>query len=169
MQHPTRIPNYLRDTPNILDPFVTSNPSAYALTISSPLGSSNHNLISEFCPISQISPQDPWKQRCLWHLASANWRGTEGGVMLILGVDYCFCVRDSFLCPERITEMRVSGMEVYIFLSFFRPRPSKAWFNKACSRAIHDREMAYLSYLSLPSTDYHAFCISFRDHAKSAF
>ncbi|MPC99518.1 hypothetical protein E2C01_094937 [Portunus trituberculatus] len=45
VQHPTRIPERLGDTPNILDLFLTSNPSAYAVTLSSRLGSSNHNLI----------------------------------------------------------------------------------------------------------------------------
>ena len=48
MEHPTRIPDRLGDTPNILDLFLTSNPSAYAVTLSSPLGSSDHNLISVF-------------------------------------------------------------------------------------------------------------------------
>ncbi|MPC77048.1 hypothetical protein E2C01_071488 [Portunus trituberculatus] len=45
VQHPTRIPDHLRDTPNILDLFLTSNPSVDAVTLSSPLGSSNHNFI----------------------------------------------------------------------------------------------------------------------------
>ena len=40
VQHPTRIPDRLGDTSNILDPFLNSNPSAYAVTLSSPLGSS---------------------------------------------------------------------------------------------------------------------------------
>ncbi|MPC59458.1 hypothetical protein E2C01_053477 [Portunus trituberculatus] len=73
LQHATRIPDCLGDTPNILDLFLTSNPSAYAVTLSSPLGSSNHNLISVSCPISPIPPQDPPKQRCLWCFASTNW------------------------------------------------------------------------------------------------
>ncbi|MPC67033.1 hypothetical protein E2C01_061194 [Portunus trituberculatus] len=71
MQHPTRIPDRLGDTPNILDLFLTSNPSAYAVTLSSPMDSSNHNLISVSCPISPIPPQHPAKRRCLWRFASA--------------------------------------------------------------------------------------------------
>ncbi|MPC24674.1 hypothetical protein E2C01_017761 [Portunus trituberculatus] len=61
VQHPTRIPDRLGDTP-ILHFFLTSNPSAYAVTLSSQLGSSDHNLISVCCPISSIPPQDPPKQ-----------------------------------------------------------------------------------------------------------
>ncbi|MPC86688.1 hypothetical protein E2C01_081524 [Portunus trituberculatus] len=65
VQHPTRIPDHLGDTPNIFYLFLTSNSSAYAVTLSSPLGSSNHNLISVTCPISSIPPQDSPKRRCL--------------------------------------------------------------------------------------------------------
>ncbi|MPC53662.1 hypothetical protein E2C01_047560 [Portunus trituberculatus] len=72
VQHPTHIPDCLADTPSILDLFLTSNPSAYAVTLSSLLGSYNHNLISVSCPISPIPPQDPPKQRYLWHFASAS-------------------------------------------------------------------------------------------------
>ncbi|MPC59034.1 hypothetical protein E2C01_053049 [Portunus trituberculatus] len=70
VQHPTHIPDHFGDTPKILDLFLTSNPSSYAVTLSSPLGSSNHNLISVSCP--QIPPQDPPKWRCLWHFTSAR-------------------------------------------------------------------------------------------------
>ncbi|MPC50112.1 hypothetical protein E2C01_043934 [Portunus trituberculatus] len=77
VQHPTRIPDRLGDTPNIFDLFITFNPSAYAVTLSSPLGSSDHNLISIFCPTSPIPPQDPSKRRCLWRFASASWGRPE--------------------------------------------------------------------------------------------
>ncbi|MPC66895.1 hypothetical protein E2C01_061050 [Portunus trituberculatus] len=53
VQHPTCIPDCHGDTLNILDFFLTSNPSTYVLTVSSPLGSSDHNLI--FCILSYFS------------------------------------------------------------------------------------------------------------------
>ncbi|MPC41751.1 hypothetical protein E2C01_035355 [Portunus trituberculatus] len=77
VQHFTRIPDRLGDMPNILDLFLTSNPSAYAVTLSSPLGSSDPNRISVSCPISPILPQDPRKRRCLWRFACASWGGPE--------------------------------------------------------------------------------------------
>ncbi|MPC40368.1 Collagen alpha-1(XIV) chain [Portunus trituberculatus] len=72
MQHPTHIPDCLGDTPNILDFFITSNPSAYAVTLFSPLGTSDHNLFSVSCPIFPIPPHDPTKRWCLWCFASAG-------------------------------------------------------------------------------------------------
>ncbi|MPC57120.1 hypothetical protein E2C01_051094 [Portunus trituberculatus] len=81
MQHPTCIPDCLGDMPNILDLLLISNPSAYAVTLSSLLGSSNHNLISVFCPIFPIPPQDPPKVEvplafCLCQLTT-NPSGSE--------------------------------------------------------------------------------------------
>ena len=58
------IPDRLGDAPNILDPFLNSNPSAYAVTLSSPSESSFHNLISVSCPISPIPPPVSPKRRC---------------------------------------------------------------------------------------------------------
>ncbi|MPC63367.1 hypothetical protein E2C01_057466 [Portunus trituberculatus] len=43
-QHPTLISNRLGDTPKILDLFLISNPSAYGVSLSSPLGSFDYNL-----------------------------------------------------------------------------------------------------------------------------
>ncbi|MPC22019.1 hypothetical protein E2C01_015024 [Portunus trituberculatus] len=48
-------------------------------------------------------------------------------------------------------------MEACIRHSFSQPKPSKPWFNTACSRAIHDREVAHKRYLSLSSPESHAF------------
>ncbi|MPC17315.1 hypothetical protein E2C01_010166 [Portunus trituberculatus] len=73
---------------------------------------------------------------------------------------YCFRVRGPSLCAEHIAEG-------YISHSFSQPKFFKPWFNTACSRAIHDREVAYKRYLSLPSPESHALYISARNHAKS--
>ena len=101
---PTRIPDRLGDTLNILDLFLISNPSAYAVTLSSPLGFSDHKFISVSCPISPIPPQDPRKRRCLWHFASATWGDLRRYYADFPWNDYCFHDRDSSLCAERITE-----------------------------------------------------------------
>ena len=114
--------------PNILDLFLISNPSAYAVTLSSPLGSSDHNLISVSCPISRLPPQDPPKRRCLWHFASASWGDLRRYYADFPWNDYCFRDRDPCLCAEPITEVIVSGMEAYIPHSFSLPKPSKPWF-----------------------------------------
>ncbi|MPC23419.1 hypothetical protein E2C01_016466 [Portunus trituberculatus] len=64
VQHPIRIPD-LGDTPNVLDFFLTSNPFACTVTLSSPLGFSDHGLISVSGSIFPTPPQYPLRRRCL--------------------------------------------------------------------------------------------------------
>ena len=66
VQHPTRIPDRPGDTPNILDLFLTSNPSSYSVKLFSPLGSSDHNLISLTCLTAPVPPRDPPCKRYFW-------------------------------------------------------------------------------------------------------
>ena len=167
VQHPTRIPDRLGDTPNILDLFLTTNPSAYSVKLSSPLGSSDHNLISASCPIAPIPPQDPPKRRCFWHYASARWDDLRMYFSDFPWNDYCFQDRDPSVCAQRITEVIVSGMEAYIPHTFSTPHAKKPWFNHACSCAIKDREAAHKRYLSLRTPANHDLYISARNHAKS--
>ena len=167
VQHPTRIPDRLGDTPNILDLFLTSNPSAYSVELFSPLGSSDHRLISVSFPISPVRPHDPPEKRCLWHFASAKWEDLRKHYADFPWNDFCFHDRDPSRCAERITEMIVSGMEAYIPHSFSTPKTDKPWFNLACSRAIRDREAAHKRYRSLPSAENHSLYISAQKHAKS--
>ncbi|MPC71843.1 hypothetical protein E2C01_066133 [Portunus trituberculatus] len=58
-QHPIRVPDRHGDTPNILDLFLTSNPSAYAVILSSPLSSSDQNIISVSSFFSNPSSGSP--------------------------------------------------------------------------------------------------------------
>ena len=167
VQHPTRIPDRLGDTPNILDLFLTSNPSAYTVKLFSPLGSSDHNLISLTCPIAPVLPQDPPKPRCLWHYASAEWDNLRQYYADFPWNDFCFRARDPSLCAERITEVIISGMEAFIPHSFSNPKARKPWFNSACSHAIHDREKAYKRYRSHPTPENHTLYKSAQNHAKS--
>ncbi|MPC44390.1 hypothetical protein E2C01_038063 [Portunus trituberculatus] len=76
----------------------------YAVTLSSLLGSSDHNLISEPCLISPILPQDAPKRKCLWHFAYASWGDLKRYYADFPWNDYCFHLRDPSLCVEHITE-----------------------------------------------------------------
>src|ERR1044072_8788932 len=73
---PTHIPDRLGDEPNILDLFLTSYPSPYAIKLFPPLGSSDHLLISVSSSISSGLPQErppPLGKRRLWYFGAANW------------------------------------------------------------------------------------------------
>ena len=128
MQLPTRIPDCLGDTPNIFYLFLTSNPSAYSVRLFSPLGSSNHNLISVTCSIALVQSQDPPKRRCFWHFNSAKWEDLGQHYSDFPLDDYCFHVRDlSFsLCRvHNISDCFWHGVidSSHFFLILKRKRP----------------------------------------------
>ena len=124
VQFPTRIPDRLGDMPNILD-FLTSNLSASSVKLSSPLGSSNHNLISVTCSIAPVRPQDPLKQRCFWHFNSAKWQDLRQYYSDFSWDDYCFHVKIPSLCAECITKVIVSGMDSHIPHTFSNTKAKK--------------------------------------------
>ena len=111
VQHPTSMPDGFGDTPKIFLFFLTSNPSAYAVILSSPLGFSDHNLISVSCPISPIPPHDSPKGRFLWRFASDSWGDLRRYYADFPWNDYCFRDKDPSLCADRITEVIVTSME----------------------------------------------------------
>ena len=103
VQFSTRIPDRLGDTLNILDLFLTSNPSACSVKLCSPLGSFDHNLISATCSITPVLSQDPPTRKCFWHFNSAKWDDLRQYYSNFSWDDYCFHVRDPSLCAELIT------------------------------------------------------------------
>ena len=118
MQHPTRIPHRLKDMPSILDLFLTSNPSAYVITVFSTLGSSDRKSHTRTLSYFLIPLQDTPKRRHLWCFASAKWVDLGMHYADFPWNDYCFRVRDPSLYTEHIIEVVVSDMEVYIPHSF---------------------------------------------------
>ena len=167
VQFPSHNPDLLGDAPYILDHFLTSNPSASSVKLSSPLGSSDQNLISVICSITPVQSQDPSKQRYFWHFNSAKWEDLRQYYSDFPWDDYCFHVKDPLLCAECITEVIISGMELYIPHTFSNTKAKKPWFNSASSRAVKDWETAHRRYRSHPSAETHALYISARNHAKS--
>ncbi|KAL7629919.1 UNVERIFIED_CONTAM: hypothetical protein RMT77_019962 [Armadillidium vulgare] len=167
---PTRIPDRLGDEPNILDLFLTSNPSPYTVKLFPPLVSSDHLLISVSCPVSSSLPQErppPSARRRFWHFGATNWSDLRLYFSDFPWNDYCFRGRGPSECAERITEVILSGMEAYIPYSVPSTKPNKPWFNSACSRAIRRRDAAFRDYRLLQTPETHATYISSRNRAKS--
>ncbi|KAL7640560.1 UNVERIFIED_CONTAM: hypothetical protein RMT77_008835 [Armadillidium vulgare] len=167
---PTRITDRLGDEPNILDLFLTSNPSPYTVKLFPPLGSSDHLLISVSCPVSSSLPQErpPLSgRRRFWHFGATNWSDLRSYFSDFPWNDYCFRGRGPSECADRITEVILSGMEAYIPYSFPSTKPNKPWFNSACSRAIRRRDAAFRDYRRLQTPETHATYISSRNRAKS--
>ena len=170
VQCPTRYPDRYGDVPNLLDLFLTSNPSAYTVETFLPLGTSDHLLISSTCPIAPSRPLErppPSARRRLWHFNAASWSDLRTYYFDFPWNDYCFRGRGPSECAERITEVILSGMEAYIPFSFPSTRKNKSWFNSSCSRAITHRDAAFRNYRRLQTNESHAAYISSRNRAKT--
>ena len=167
VQFPTHIPDRLGDMPNIFYLFLISNPSAYSVKHSYPLGSFDHNLISVTCSIAPVRPQNSPKWRCFWHFNSEKKEDLRQHYSDFPWHDYCFHVRYPSLCAERKTELIVSGMELYIPHTFSNTQAKLPWFNFAWSHVVNDREAAHKRYRSHPSAETCALYISDRNHPKS--
>ena len=94
VQHSIRTFDPSGDTLNIHELFLTSNFSTYSVKLSSSLGSSDHRLISVYCPITPVPHQNPWKRRCFWHYISAKWDDLRRYYSDFPRNDYCFSIRD---------------------------------------------------------------------------
>ncbi len=133
-----RISDRLGDRPNTLDHIFSSDPSAYSVRLYSPLGSSDHNLFSVFCPIAPVQLLDPQKKRCFWHYDSPRCEDKRQYLPISRGM-ITVSGSGTPLCTQRITDVVVSAMEVFIPHTFSTPNAKKNWFNHACSRAIKER------------------------------
>ncbi|MPC58327.1 hypothetical protein E2C01_052325 [Portunus trituberculatus] len=103
VQHPARIPRYLGDTNNSLDLFLTSNPSAYDVTLSFPFGLLRSQ--SHFCILSYFSNASTGSPKAEVPLAFCLCQ--KGDLRRSYADfpwnDYCFRVRDPSLGAKRIT------------------------------------------------------------------
>ena len=77
------------------------------------------------------------------HFNSAKWEDLRQYYSDFPWDDYCFYFRDPSLCAERITEVIIFGMELYIPHTFSNTTAKKYWLNSACSRAVNDRKAAH--------------------------
>ena len=166
IKHPTRVPDRHDQAPNILDLFFTSNPLNYSYSISSPLGSSDHSVVSVSASLAPPPPLPPTK-RLLWHFERVQRADMSAFLFDFPWGDYCFRSRDASSVATFVTEIMVAGMDAYIPSSVKSFSPSNPWFDRACSQAIQAREQAYQSYQVSPSTASHSTFISARNRCKT--
>ena len=167
IQHPTRVPDRHDQTPNPLDLFFTSCPLNYQYSISAPLGSSDHTLISVSSSLAP-PPPIPSTKRQLWHFEDAQWTDMREFFRDFPWDDYCFSSRNPNQITNRIAEVINSGMEAYIPSSIKSFSPTKPWFDRTCSNATQARDRAFRTWKNSPSPITHSSFISARNRCKLA-
>ena len=166
IKHPTRIPDRHDHTGNILDLFFTSNPSNYSYSISAPLGSSDHKVISVSCSFSS-PPPIPSTTRQLWFPERAQCDDIRTLILDFPWDKYCFLNKDANVVAPRVGEVFTSIIEAYVPSSTKSFSPAKPWFDRACSGAVRAKERAHESFLTSPSVGTHASFNSARNRCTS--
>ena len=167
IRHPTRVPDRHDHAPNPLDLFFTSNPLNYNYSISAPLGSSDHSMISVSSSLAPPPPIPPTKRQ-LWHYDDAQWTNLREFFHDFPWDDYCFSSLNPNQVALRATEVLVSGMEAYIPSSVKSFSPTKPWFDRSCSSATQARDRAYRAWQNSRSPTTHSTFISARNRCKRA-
>ena len=155
IKHPTRVPDRHDHASNILDLFFTSDPSHYSYSISAPLGSSDHKLISVSCSFSSPPPL-PSTTRRLWFPKRAQ-RENIRSFISDFPWDNLFSSKDPNVVTPHITEVYTSAIEAYVPSKLKTFSPTKPWFDKGSFRAIQSKERAHMSFQTSPSAVSHGF------------
>ena len=150
IKHPTRVPDRHDHAANILDLFFTSNSSNYSYSVSAPLGSSDHKVISVTCSFSSPPPVPP-TERQLWYFKQAQCDNIRTLIPDFPWEDYCFTTDDPSVVSSRVTEVFSSIMEAYVPSTIKSFPPAKPWFDRGSSRAVQSKELAHASYEASPT------------------
>ncbi|XP_022838082.1 uncharacterized protein LOC111365117 [Spodoptera litura] len=146
VQEATRVPDVDTHTANCLDLLLTSDPDRYSVTVSSPLGSSDHCLVKS---VSTHSPPDPSPRgpRRMWRYKSADWDGMRSFFASYPWRPVCFSSDDPSACAEAVTGVLRQGMEYYIpFSDVASSGGTRPWFDADCGRAEAQKQAAYLAW-----------------------
>ena len=166
IHHPTRVPDRHDQTPNILDLCFTSNPSLYSYSISAPLGSSDHKLIS--LNSSHASPPPiPPTDRHLWFYDQARKDDIRTHLLDFPFDDYCFRSDNPEVVLKYTVEVFSSTLDAYVPSTVKTFSSAKPWFDRGCSRTVRSKERAHALNEASPSEVNHASFNSARNRCTS--
>ena len=141
---PTRVPDRAGDTGYLLDLFLTSIPEMVSHKVSSPLGSSDHCVVSVACKHVLSTPSVPF-HRTVWMYSKADWCGFRSFLSQI-PPDLILC-DNVHKSAQELTEWLQIGMKAYIPHRTYQVKPhSQPWFTPECAAAICQRDHFFHQY-----------------------
>ena len=141
---PTRVPDRDGDTAYLLDLFLTSTPENFSHKVSSPLGSSDHCVVTVKSNQVCSTPSAPF-HRTVYKYAKADWCGFRSFLSHI--PDDLILSKDVHKSAQELSEWLQIGMKVYIPHRSYQVRPhSQPWFTPECAAAICQRDHFFHQY-----------------------
>ncbi|KAJ8718125.1 hypothetical protein PYW07_006055 [Mythimna separata] len=143
----TRVPDIAGHTANCLDLLLTTDPDRCIVTVSSPLGTSDHCLVKS---VTSFSPPDcdSRGERRVWRYKSADWDEMRHFFASYPWQRVCFSSENPSSCEEAISEVVRQAMEYFIPYSDVPVGSSaRPWFNADCAEAEKRKHSAFLCWV----------------------
>ena len=124
---------------NCLDLLFTDSPGVVAAVVGTPIGTSDHSVISATIKIEQSVPDVSFSRK-IYIKSRADWQGISNDLSVV-NWPHIYHQPDSVLalndCIVQIIEKRIPSRILKFRLK------DKAWFNDECRRALLDKQEAY--------------------------
>ena len=162
---PTRVPDAEGHFANLLDLFLTSSPELCTASVQSPLGTSDHSVVSVKVKSKCKDSSDIPFHRSVFRYAKADWDNFRSFISDIPLRDV-FRKSASKIAKE-ISEWLTLGIAYFIPSKKYQQRPnSQPWFTPECAAAIAHRNHFFHSYHQNRCSDTKAAFRTARNHCK---
>ena len=143
---PTRVPDRAGDTGYLLDLFLTSTPENFSHKISSPLGSSDHCVVTVNHKQASSIPSVPF-HRTVYRYSAADWCGFRTYLSDASSQKGLIITDDVHESAQNLEEVIQNGMKAYIPHRSYQVKPhSQPWFTPECAAAICQRDHFFNQY-----------------------
>lgn len=166
VEEPTRIPDNRDHMAYLLDLFLTTCPEGYGIKVTSPLGNSDHKLITATSSL-QIQQNTHVPPRKTWHYGAARWDELRNFFASFPWKDVCFGNDDTSAVASSISEVILIAMETSIPFSYKKQHPGKSWFDKSCARAVSQKNSAYRKWRNNPTDQSREHFVTTRNACKA--
>lgn len=141
---PTRVPDRDGDTGYLLDLFLSSIPENFSHKVSSPLGTSDHCVVSVKCNQVLSTPSVPY-HRTVYKYSKADWCGFRS---FLSQIPADLILSDNVhKSAQELSEWLQIGMKAYIPHRSYQVKPhSQPWFTPECAAAICQRDHFFHQY-----------------------
>ena len=165
VESPTRVPDRDGDTGYLLDLFLTTKPESFSHKVTSPLGSSDHCVVTVTAKRSFTTPSAPF-HRTVYRFQNADWCGFRTFMSQVIE---CLDFRgDVNSLAQELTEWLQIGMEAYIPHRTYQMKPhSQPWFTPECAAALSQRDHFFHRYRRDRSNNNLSLFRAARKHCKA--
>ena len=142
---PTHVPDIIGQYHNLLDLYLTTCPNLCTANVLSPLGRSDHCMVTVAIDVQCKESTDVPFHRTVYRYSKADWDSFRSFIA-DAPLDYIFKFRAS-KAASLITDWVLTGMDTFIPHKKYQQKPnSQPWFSPECAAAIAHRNHFFHLY-----------------------